>query len=288
MTAIYRPRLRIRRSAKVAACFALAGSSVLLGCSDDSTDVGSSGSTTTRAGAATNSTNTNSKALYCETALTLSSDPGPDVDWATATPEDIAKGFAEWIPTMQAQVDRIEPIAPAELSDEIKVFRAALEAASEGDPSAFETPEVDVADKTIRSHDVAECGWPSINVTTRDYAFSGLPKTAEAGALNIEVTNEGPEVHEASILSVPGHVHGPLKQLISADQQTGARLRMVGSTGPIEPGSEGSVIVRLEPGRYVVTCYLPTGTTSMAALETASPDAVPHAMHGMAAEFTVE
>ena len=292
MTAIYRPPPRIRRSAKVAACFALAGSSVLLGCSDDSSNVSSSASTTTEAtnipaGSTTTAASSNDE-LYCETALGLDSDPGPDIDWATATPEDIGKGFGKWAPTMLAQVERMEAIVPDELKDELAVLTNALKSAEKGDPSAFESPDMYKAQKTLFDHDLAKCDWPTIGVTTRDYAFSGIPKTASPGALSIAVNNKGPEVHEVSVMSVPSHVHGPLKQLLSVDQQTGTRLRTVGSTGPIEPGADGQVILNLEPGRYVVACFIPTGTTSMQALESAGHDAKPHFAEGMATEFTVE
>ena len=40
----------------------------------------------------------------------------------------------------------------------------------------------------------------------------------------------------------------------------------------------------LEPGRYVVSCFLPKGATDMDHLDA---DGLPHALSGMFAEFTV-
>lgn len=54
---------------------------------------------------------------------------------------------------------------------------------------------------------------------------------------------------------------------------------MIGVEGPVEPGNSLNLVFTqaLEPGRYVILCFLPDIT---------DPEGTPHFFKGMLAEFT--
>ena len=56
------------------------------------------------------------------------------------------------------------------------------------------------------------------------------------------------------------------------------------------PGESDTLFVDLEPGRYVIVCFLPVGATpdNMEALESGELQGPPHFTEGMVEEFTVE
>ena len=56
------------------------------------------------------------------------------------------------------------------------------------------------------------------------------------------------------------------------------------------PGDSDTLFVDLEPGRYVIVCFLPVGATpdNMEALESGELEGPPHFTQGMVEEFTVE
>ncbi len=54
------------------------------------------------------------------------------------------------------------------------------------------------------------------------------------------------------------------------------------------PGEHDVTFAQLEPGRYVMLCFIPTGTTSMEMLDGETPpDGAPHFTQGMVHEFEV-
>jgi len=56
------------------------------------------------------------------------------------------------------------------------------------------------------------------------------------------------------------------------------------------PGESDTLFVDLEPGGYVIVCFLPVGATpdNMEALESGELQCPPHFTEGMVEEFTVE
>jgi hypothetical protein len=115
-----------------------------------------------------------------------------------------------------------------------------------------------------------------LTVTLSDYAFA-LSAPLTAGTHTIRVENAGPQLHEVTLERLlPG------KTL--ADWQAWAAGGMRGAP-PVEPagglvgpdkGKAGWLTVTLEPGNYLLNCYVPD-----------AKDGKPHFTHGMVQQVTV-
>ena len=69
------------------------------------------------------------------------------------------------------------------------------------------------------------------------------------------------------------------------EEEASALVETVGSMDPLAPGDSDYLVVDLQPGRYIATCFLPKGATSMDTMQSAEGE--PHAALGMVQEFTV-
>jgi hypothetical protein len=128
---------------------------------------------------------------------------------------------------------------------------------------------------------VAACSRPApesagptvVTITATDYAFAG-PDTIPAGLITLRLVNQGKELHHASLVRL-----GDGKTV--ADFQAGLEAAMrnhtplppwiafVGGPNAATPGDTATATQRLDPGTYVVVCWIP------------STDGVPHLMKGM-------
>src|SRR5438093_10962290 len=117
-------------------------------------------------------------------------------------------------------------------------------------------------------------GGPSlITITATDYAF-GVPDTIAAGLTTFRRVNQGKELHHANLVRL-----GEGKTV--ADFQAGLAATMKNHTPPptwmgfaggpnaVTLGDTGVATQMLEPGSYVLVCWIP------------SLDGVPHVMNGM-------
>ena len=223
---------------------------------------------------------------YCSATLAIEQ-AQPDIDFESATPEGIAAGLQAWaIEDLQPQFDAIEAAAPAELDAAVETYGAAIaELAETGDPSVFEMPELADAEATTHAFDLANCGWSTADVVASEFAFTGLEETYEPGPLSIDLTNEGDEVHELLVLKVKDGVDESAEDLVRlSEDEAFEKVEWVGNIDPVAPGDGDYVVVDLESGRYVVSCFLPEGATDMEHLDA---DGEPHALSGMVAEITV-
>src|SRR5881296_15875 len=112
-----------------------------------------------------------------------------------------------------------------------------------------------------------------VTITATDYAFA-LPDTVPAGLTTFRLVNQGKELHHASLVRL-----GEGKS--AADFQAGLEAAMKSHapppscmTFPGGPnagtlGDTGVATQMLEPGSYVVVCWIPT------------LEGVPHVMKGM-------
>lgn len=221
-------------------------------------------------------------AEYCVAALALDTDPGPDIDFATASPEEIAAGIQSYAgDTLRPLFEDLEAVAPPELDDEVQTFGAAIDSVIDtGDPSAFESPELAAADESSHAYDLEHCGYEQVDVTATNYQYSGVEAVYAAGPVSFELTNEGPEVHEMVLLKIKPGVNQTAEDLLALpESESRSKIEVVNTIGPVEPGGSDHMVADLDNGRYVVACFLPEGSTSMQALETA--DGAPHSSLGM-------
>jgi uncharacterized cupredoxin-like copper-binding protein len=125
---------------------------------------------------------------------------------------------------------------------------------------------------------------PSVaTITLRDFAFEA-PATLPAGTTTVQVTNAGPQPHEAMVVRLEGVTLDQLKAMIAASEggpdpsQSGPPpFTSVGGIGPLEQGATGQMTLDLTPGDYALVCFVPDPGTGHA-----------HAELGMVGGFTVQ
>ena len=223
---------------------------------------------------------------YCAASLALETAPEPDIDFETATPEEITaatKSFATetFIPLAQ----RLRETAADEVMDDIDIGMAALnDLAETGDfETSLGTPEVDAALDRLHAHDLETCEWNTVDVTAADYAFQGVPNELDPGVTSFEFTNGGTEVHEMVLFRRNDGVTETVEELLAMpEEEVETKTTMIAATGA-RPGATEYTVADLTAGTYAMLCFVPEGTTS----EDAYTDGQPHFMRGMVYEFTV-
>jgi hypothetical protein len=153
-----------------------------------------------------------------------------------------------------------------------------------GELSDFGDPEYQRAEDVVDEYRLAACGYPQIEATGVEFAFQGLPATVPAGVVAIRVTNEGDDLHELLVARVDDGVSMSFGEVLALPgEQSSSMATTVGRLFPLTPGAAETTFVRMEPGRYGVSCHLTQGTTQVS--EGSGPS---HHALGMVAEFTVE
>jgi len=135
------------------------------------------------------------------------------------------------------------------------------------------------------------CGFAEMDVTAEEYSFSGVDDEYDAGAAVVTFENEGEEFHEFLVMRRVDGDETPVIDLLSMAQEE-AQTHVTEAGGAFAgPGQTSYTALDLEPGNYIVACFIPQGATQEAWDEMmaggAEPDGAPHAMEGMTAEFEV-
>ena len=95
---------------------------------------------------------------YCELARTLA-EPPEDIDFDTATPEELTSAIKQHFSENSANIDELEDVAPDEIADDIAVYaRVARHIAETGDISEFDTAENAPAIRRQENFDQDKCG----------------------------------------------------------------------------------------------------------------------------------
>lgn len=104
-----------------------------------------------------------------------------------------------------------------------------------------------------------------------------LPESIPSGWTRVTMINDGAEAHHAQLIAVPaGQTFDDVMNLFATEGEAAlGQLTLAGGPGTVEPGGSSEAIIWLEPGEYVITCFV------------TSPDGVPHIMKGMVAPLTV-
>lgn len=100
---------------------------------------------------------------------------------------------------------------------------------------------------------------------------------ALASAYAFEVENVGDQPHHVVIEKIPEDLD--IEATVQSDDEPEGLVH-IGSTPPWEPGDTGTVVFTetLEPGRYVMLCFMP---------DTTDPEGAAHVEKGMWKEFRV-
>lgn len=148
-----------------------------------------------------------------------------------------------------------------------------------------ESDEFRTANAAVDQFVAAECGFPTSEITAREYEFLGDLDGIEAGTVGLQFENGGTEVHEMVLFRVNDDVTEPFAELMEMEEEEleGMVTFIAAAFGP--PGTTDTVFTELEAGRYGMVCFLPVGATTLEEAETL--DAPPHFTQGMLREFTV-
>ncbi len=114
---------------------------------------------------------------------------------------------------------------------------------AEGDAAAVEAPEGDV------------------NVSLLDFAFS-LPTTISAGEQTWALENKGEQWHEMGVFRVDdsttlAELRNIMQQMVSSDAAAELSVEQVGFWMPMQQHERAWFNLNLEPGTYIVACFLP-------------------------------
>lgn len=226
---------------------------------------------------------------YCDASFNLETyfAEDPDIDFDSASPEEISAAVKTYLQGAKPLVDKVIPLVPAEIKKATDTLLAGFNQALAGGDAEqiFESPEAKAAEAQTHSFDLKNCGWAEVKVSTVDYDFKGLPKELPAGKTSFDLTNKGKELHEIVLLSKNAGVTESFDDLLALPEEE-ARTKVTGtSLAFAPPGEDDYGVVDLAKGEYVAVCFIPEGLTSEEAEP--SPDAKPHFLLGMKQEITV-
>lgn len=226
-------------------------------------------------------------AQYCATTLRLETAPEPEIDFETASPEEISaasKAYAS--DTLLPLAQELRALADPSVVADIDAGIAGLnELAATGDfETAFADPAFAAALDRLHAHDIATCGWNVVDVTGVEYAFQGVGPELPAGVTSFEFTNGGAaELHEMVVFRRNDGVTETVEELLALpEEEVGTKVTPVAGTGA-GPGDSEYAVADLTPGTYAMLCFIPSGTTG----EDVEGTGPPHFTQGMVHEFTV-
>jgi hypothetical protein len=251
-----------------------AGLLLLPACAKDDKADAAKASTTTKTTAAKAASATDAK--FCDAVL------AGDQLFASSEQPDPAK----W----DAIVATLKSSTPDEVSGQIdyvitETTKMVQGAAVGSGPSEEYLQKLDEVHKWMAGN----CGWPTVEATAKEYAFTGIPDTVDAGDVVLALTNDGKEVHEMNVMRINDGVTESIDDLLKLpEEEAQTKTTQTGSAFAV-PGTTGYAAATLKPGRYAVVCFIPQGTTpdKMDAMQSGEASGTPHAMMGMHTEFTV-
>lgn len=260
--------------------------SVLAGCSSDGGgDSAGRSTSSTRA----RSGDEQAPADYCRARLGVELTPDADVgtDADTAQQAEALKAYAT---RLQPEMERVQDTAPDEVSEEVGLVVAAVDAAAEaGTVEALQgTAEVQEARQTLHAYDLEHCGWGQEDVEAQDYAFDGVSESLEAGPVSFELSNEGNEYHELAVIRKQDGTTESFAEILAMEdeEQQQAKAQFFGGIPAVAPGAGAYVVVDLTPGEYLIACFLSVGSTPEK-FEAGPVEGAPHLSKGMQRQLDV-
>lgn len=227
---------------------------------------------------------------FCQAAIDTQSvlTTGPEVDFETATEEEIAAAMEDYAGQLLPTLDDLATDVPDELGDDVEALSGILRDALDTGDEPFSDPTFVEADRNIDAFMLDNCGYEVISVEAVDYRFENVPDTVAAGTVGFEFLNNGTEVHEMILFRINDDVDMTLEELLELpEEEVETMIQFLGAAFAAS-GEEDVMFADLEPGRHAMLCFIPTGTTSMDMLEGEEPpEGPPHFTQGMVHEFEV-
>jgi len=220
-------------------------------------------------------------AEYCAKSLEIETFPEPDIDFETATPEQLAAALKSYAGQLLPLAQEAGGVSPAEIKPDLDVLIGAVRSvALTGDFSTFESdPTVNAAEDKVHAFELDNCGWGNAEVSGTEYSFDGIPKEIEAGPVNFELSNEGKEAHHLVLFRINDGVDLSVDELLALpEEEADTKAEAVAGMDEVDPGDNDYVVANLTAGRYAVVCFLPVG---------GGEEGAPHFTRGMTGEFKV-
>lgn len=237
-------------------------------CGDDD---GDAATTTTAAPAAERG----SERAFCDAVIEFNT-AAFQVDISDdSTADEVKEVGGELRPLSQVLVDEA-PAGLETLSAEVDGFIAPM---VDGDATAFNADSAFETYMQFIGQATEACGFVTVDVTARDYAFDA-PDVVPAGNVSFTFTNTSDaEEHEMVILSKADGVSLDWDELLALPEDEAQSKSQFHTAAFAPPGESGSTLAALEPGDYVMVCFIPVG---------GAEDGPPHFSQGMLHPFTVE
>jgi hypothetical protein len=218
---------------------------------------------------------------FCDAALRLGNPGEPEVDWETASEEEVAAAeqvFGEEV--LQPIVEELRTSGPEEVQDDVDTLDAVLQDA-DGGLEAFFYGDGNMALDAIGQTAAQGCGWSEVAVTAVDYGFEGVPETMDAGTAIFTMTNEGDEGHEMILFRRNDGVEESFEALLEMDDAMEFVEFTAATFAPA--GETSSAAAELPAGEYAMVCFIPVGSDAYGE----SGDGPPHVVEGMWTSFSV-
>jgi uncharacterized cupredoxin-like copper-binding protein len=122
---------------------------------------------------------------------------------------------------------------------------------------------------------VASAAPSAVTVIASDYRFDA-PAELPAGLTTFRLVNRGPAIHHVQLVKLnEGKTADDFMAALKAGGPPPKWVTMEGGPNPSELGDTSTTTVALEPGNYVMLCFVP------------DPDGIPHVAKGMVRPLTV-
>ena len=122
--------------------------------------------------------------------------------------------------------------------------------------------------------DAAPAGPNVVTIVATDYAFA-LPETLPPGLTTLRLANAGAEPHHAVLVKLAEGKTLADFQAAMMSPTTPEWMSFPGSPAAIMPNDTSNATTQLEPGQYLLVCFVP------------APDGAPHVAKGMVKPFVV-
>lgn len=215
---------------------------------------------------------------------------GPDVEFATATEDDVATAMAAFAEEVNPLIDAVEQNAPEEIQDAVAtVASGARQALETGDEAAMESEQFQQADAEVDQFVLDNCDIETHEVEGFDYGYNGVDATYEVGRVAFDFSNTGEDLHEMVVFKLNNEEDSVQSLLEMPEEEAMQRITFSG-VAFAEPGQSSVLFADLEAGKYAVVCFIPVGVSSFGELPEDESEAPgpPHFTQGMVSEFTVE
>ncbi len=169
--------------------------------------------------------------------------------------------------------------APEDVAEQAAELDGILDQMVGGDGEAFDSEDTFTTYSEIVDGAVSSCEYETVDVTGVDYAFEGVPATLPAGTAAFRFTNGSEsEEHEMIIARKADGVDLTWDEILGMPEDESESLVDFTAAAFAPPGGSSNALGNLEPGEYVMVCFVPVG---------GAEDGPPHFAQGRRAEYTV-